>query len=123
MVQRAKGPAAALLPNVVRDEAGFVTMIGRHLRALGREPTPALGNVLHKLLAVEDFTAQLALLNSGQAWVACRLRVAIPRIAEPALARDLRAMLDVHERNIAAGERVLAEAGREAPDQAAGASV
>jgi len=117
MVKRADGAAAELLPAVVRDEAGFVAMLGRHLRALGREPTSATGEFLEKLLALEDFTAQLALLNRGQAWVARKLREAIPRIAEPALARDLRAMLDVHERNIAACERVLA-----GPDQAAGAS-
>lgn len=117
MLKRADGAAAALLPAVVRDEAGFVAMLRRHLRALGCEPTSATGDFLEKLLALEDFSAQLALLNCGQAWVARKLGEAIPRIAEPALARDLRAMLDVHERNIAACERVLAT-----PDQAAGAS-
>jgi enoyl-CoA hydratase/carnithine racemase len=111
MAKRAVGTAAALLPGVVRDEAAFVAMLGRHTRALGGEPSPATGDFLHKLLALEDFTAQIALLNRGQAWVARRLREAIPRIAEPALARDLRAMLEVHERNIAACERLLAARG------------
>jgi len=111
MAKRAVGTAAALLPGVVRDEAAFVAMLGRHTRALGGEPSPATGDFLHKLLALEDFTAQIALLNRGQAWVARRLREAIPRIAEPALARDLRAMLEVHERNIAACERLLAASG------------
>lgn len=110
MVKRAPGAAADLLPAVVRDEAGFVAMLGRHVKALGGEPASATGDFLRKLLALEDFAAQLALLNRGQAWVARRLREAIPRIAAPALARDLRAMLDVHERNIAACERLLAAA-------------
>ena len=111
MVKQAAGAAAELLPAVVRDEAGFVGMLSRHVTQLGGEPTAATGDFLAKLLAIDGFTARLALLNRGQAWVARRLRAAIPRIAEPALARDLRAMLDVHERNIEACERLIAAAG------------
>lgn len=105
--EAAPGPVRELLAAVVTDEARFVGMLAHHAQRLGGVPTAATGDFLGKVLALDAPDARLALLNRGQAWVARRLRESLPRIADPALARDLRAMLAVHERNLEACTRVL----------------
>lgn len=101
----------SLLRSVARDEASFCAMLSRHLQRLHAEPTEATGAFYEKLLGMEGYLQQLTFLNRGQCWVVRKLREALPRIQDPALARDLRHMLDVHVRNIEACEGLIASLG------------
>lgn len=101
LVPKAAGAEAqAALRDIAEDEARFCAMLARHVERLGGTPTRAVGAFLHKLNALPDLDAQLALLDRGQGWVADKLRESLPKIADGALVRDLAEMLSVHERNI-----------------------
>jgi len=89
-----------LLREVAMDEARFCAMLSRHIERLGGRPSAATGSFLEKLLAKDNFAAQVALLDRGQAWVAQRLREALPRLEDRLLQGDLTEMLAVHEDNI-----------------------
>ena len=102
----------SLLHSVARDEASFCAMLSRHLQRLDAEPTMETGAFYDRLIAMEGYVQQLAFLNRGQCWVVRKLREALPRLRDAALATDLRQMLEVHERNIEACEEVLATLGR-----------
>lgn len=97
----------SLLRAVAHDEAAFCAMLSRHLTRLGAQATAATGAFYDKLIAIDDRLQQLSFLNRGQCWVVRRLREALPRVRDPALAADLREMLEVHVRNIDACERVM----------------
>lgn len=101
LVAKAAGEEAkAALRDIAQDEARFCAMLSRHVERLGGTPTRAVGAFLGKLEALPDLDAQLRLLDRGQGWVADKLRESLPKIADAALVRDLKDMLDVHERNI-----------------------
>jgi len=102
----------ALLQSVVHDEASCCAMLTRQIARLGATPSAQTGEFYHRLIAVDDYAQQLALLNRGQVWVVRKLLDVLPRVQDPELARDLRAMLDVHERNIAACAAVLTDDDR-----------
>lgn len=91
------GARAGLLEEVRREEARWCAMLVRHLDALGAARSDAVGAFREKALAIADLDARLAFLNRGQAWVARKLREALPRIRDDALHRDLSAMLAGHE--------------------------
>jgi hypothetical protein len=91
----------ALLSDIARDEARFCAMLSRHIIRLGGVPSRATGAFYQKLAAVADPAARLDLLNRGQGWVVRKLKDAVPKIQDEALAGDLRGMLEDHERNIA----------------------
>lgn len=92
--------AAALLRGVGRAEGHWVHMLTGHVRRLGGDPSPATGAFYGKALRREGLTARMEFLNRGQQWVADRLGVMIPQIADPALRRDLEDMRDAHLENI-----------------------
>jgi hypothetical protein len=94
----------AALSAIARDEARFCAMLNRHIVRLGGTPSRATGAFLDKLAAVADPADRLALLNRGQGWVVRKLREALPRVYDEALAADLADMLRDHERNIARAE-------------------
>ncbi|MBI4082481.1 MAG: 5-formyltetrahydrofolate cyclo-ligase [Candidatus Lambdaproteobacteria bacterium] len=98
----------ATLAELRRDEAGCVAMLARHVRALGGAPSRKVGAFREKALPIEDAAARLAFLNRGQQWVVRRLGELLPKIRQDDLHRDLRAMLELHERNIARCAQVLA---------------
>lgn len=95
-------PGAGLLAVVATDEARFCAMLAGHVTRLGGTPTRATGAFYEKLMASPAGAARFQFLNRGQGWVARKLREALPKIRDDGLRRDLREMLDVHERNIAA---------------------
>lgn len=88
------------LSAVASDEARFCAMLHRHVQRLGGEPSGATGAFLTKLRDTPGGAAKLDLLNRGQGWVVRRLRRMLPKIADPELHRDLRDMLEAHDRNI-----------------------
>ena len=90
----------SVLRDVARDEGRFCTMLTSHISRLGGGASHGTGAFYQKLVAVDDFTERLELLNRGQGWVVRKLREALPRIDDTTLHRDLNEMLAVHERNI-----------------------
>lgn len=111
------GPRREALRDVAGDEADCCAMLARHVLRLGGVPSRATGAFYDKLIALDGVDRRLALLDRGQAWVARKLREALPRIGDDRLYDDLRRMLETHERNIArcAELRAGADDGRSAP--------
>lgn len=107
MVAPADAAHRPLLQTVATDEARFCAMLTRHIVRLHGMPTSATGGFLDKLRATEGFDAKLGLLNRGQGWVVKKLREALSKIDDPMLYTDLREMLEAHEANIAACNRVM----------------
>ena len=89
-----------VLRDVARDEARFCAMLTRHITDLGGAPSPATGPFYKKLIALQDVSQRIDLLNRGQGWVVRKLQDTIPKIRDELLHRDLKDMLDVHEQNI-----------------------
>lgn len=102
---------AAVLRDVSRDEARFCAMLTGHVERLGASASAVTGDFQDKVMALETWTERLALLNRGQGWVARKLREALPQIRDDGLHRDLKDMLEVHERNIEICNRVLKVSG------------
>jgi 5-formyltetrahydrofolate cyclo-ligase len=90
-----------LLRRVAMDEARYCAMLTQQIVRLGGTPTLATGAFYEKLLATKEPDRRLDLLSRGQAWVVRKIREALPRIADDALHRGLKEMLEVHERNVA----------------------
>ncbi len=86
---------------VATDEARFCAMLHGHIERLGGDASSSTGAFLEKLRGVPGEQDKITLLNKGQGWVARRLREILPKIRDTALIKDLKVMLDVHERNIA----------------------
>lgn len=93
-------PDPAAWRDIAKDEAGFCAMLTRHITRLGGTPGPQTGAIHGKPMALDSSCERVELLNRGQALVVRKLQEALPRIGDDALHRDLRNMLDVHERNI-----------------------
>lgn len=103
-------PARRTLREIAGDEADFCAMLARHVAGLGGAPSRATGAFFAKLVALDSADARLALLDRGQAWVARKLRDALPRVLDDGLYGDLRRMLEIHERNIERAARLRAGA-------------
>lgn len=88
------------LREIAADEARFCAMLSRHIARLGGTPTSQTGAFYEKLLSVEALGQRLELLNRGQAWVVRKIGEALPKIGDDALHRDLKTMLEVHQRNV-----------------------
>lgn len=90
-----------------RDESRNCAVLLRLLRRNGTPASRKTSDFLKRALAVEGTAARLEFLNRGQAWVARRLAVALPRIADAEMRDELQEMHDSHVRNVAACEDVL----------------
>jgi 5-formyltetrahydrofolate cyclo-ligase len=99
--EASQSQAGSALRDIARDEARFCAMLTHHIRRLGGLPSTATGTFYDKIIALKGAAQRLGLLNRGQGWVVRKLREALPRIDDGALHKDLREMLEVHERNIA----------------------
>lgn len=99
--QEAPPPYRPLVGDIARDEARYCAMLTGHIERFGGRPSKATGSFYDKLVGTEGFGAQVDLLDRGQGWVVRKLRETLPRIEDNALHRDLKEMLEVHERNIA----------------------
>jgi nitronate monooxygenase len=71
------------------------------IKKLDGVPSEQTGAFYDKVMALTDDKERLALVNRGQDWVVRKLREALPRIEDGALAHDLAIMLTSHEENIA----------------------
>ncbi len=100
-------PAWQTLRKVQRDEAENCATLMRLAREIGHEPSKATGDFVGKALAIEGNAERLDFLDRGQAWVARKIREALPRIAEGELKSRLIAMQDSHMINIAACEALV----------------
>lgn len=88
---------ADALREMSKEEARFCAMLTDQVERLGGAPSMETGPFEDKMRALPDFTARLALLESGIAWVIRKLRETLPRLREDDIHRDLRIMLEVHE--------------------------
>lgn len=101
LVQTAGDPASlALARTIRRDEARWCRMLSGALRRLGARPSTKVGPFYDKVMALDGFESRLALLDRGQAWVARRIKEALPKIRDDRLHADLTAMLEAHIANI-----------------------
>lgn len=105
------GAARERLKAVQRDEARNCAILMDLVRALEASPSPATGDFLGKALAVKGQRPRLEFLNRGQAWVARKLREALPKIQDSAQYEALREMLQSHEENIRACEALIQTLG------------
>ena len=88
------------LRGIAQDEGRFCAMLARHITRLGETPSLQTGAFYGKLIALDSSGERIDLLNRGQAWVVRKLQEPLPRIGDTELHRDLKKMLEVHERNI-----------------------
>lgn len=96
-----------LLEHVRHDEARFCGMVSRMVQQLGGTPSPKTGGFYEKVMAIEGFEERLAFLNRGQGWVVRKLKEALPKLRDDALHAELKEMLETHEANIGACDRIL----------------
>jgi hypothetical protein len=90
----------SVLAQIAGDEGRFCAMLTRHITRFGGTPSPRTGSFYEKLIALDKPGERIDLLNRGQAWVVSKLRHALPKITDDVLYRDLKDMLDVHQRNV-----------------------
>lgn len=100
-----------LLRSVQHDESAYCAMLRKWISHLGGEPSDRTGDFYGKCLAIADPDERLAFLNRGQSWVARKIREMLPKIRDDAMHGDLKAMLEVHEANIARAETATMRAG------------
>ena len=96
---------ALLAKELHRDEARWCAMLTTAIRHLDGEPSSKTGDFYDKVMAIAEEGPRLAFVNRGQAWVARKLREALPGVADSRLAKDLAVMLASHEENIAKVEQ------------------
>jgi 5-formyltetrahydrofolate cyclo-ligase len=106
-----EGDAAASLAALQRDEARCCGLLARLIRHLDGEMSRATGAFQAKALAVQGGTERLRFLNRGQGWVVRRLQEALPRIRDEAVHAGLQQMLELHERNVAHCDALIARLG------------
>jgi hypothetical protein len=108
LVADAADPEFKALAHVIRDdEVRWCAMLVAALRALGAEPSRAVGGFYDKAMAVEGLEARIAFVNRGQGWVVRRLTAMLPQVRDETLHANLREMLDAHEHNIEAAAATL----------------
>lgn len=100
--------ARAELLRLQREESGNCAVLLRLIRAMGEEPSKAVGGFFEKAVAVRGVRPRLEFLNRGQAWVARRIAKALPRIQEEEVRKAMREMRDSHFANIRSCEDLLA---------------
>jgi Domain of unknown function (DUF6306) len=92
---------AVMAKAIQKDEAHWCAMLIGAIRKLNGAPSEKTGAFYEKVMALTDDQERLALVNRGQDWVVRKLREALPKIEDDALANDLSVMLTSHEDNIA----------------------
>jgi nitronate monooxygenase len=100
-------PTWQTLRKVQRDEAENCAILMRLAREIGHDPSKATGDFVGKALAIKGNAERLDFLDRGQAWVARKIREALPSIPEGELKSRLIAMQDSHMINIAACEAIV----------------
>lgn len=96
------------LRKVQRDEAQNCAILMRLIRSLGAEPSKVTGDFVAKALAVQGNAERLVFLNRGQAWVARKIREALPAIQPGEIRTALVEMQDSHVANIATCDALVA---------------
>ena len=100
--------AWSALRKVQRDEAHNCAVLMHLLLNAEVEPSSAVGEFYERGLGLRRWSERLAFLNRGQAWVAKRIAVGLPRIREKGARAALRTMHESHLENIGLCERVFA---------------
>lgn len=93
--------AREVLRDIAGDEARCCAMLTGYIERMGGSPSQTVGVFYERLHALNEWGAQLAMLDLGQNWVAKKLEEALSKVAAEPLRSDLREMLTTHRRNIA----------------------
>lgn len=96
-----------LLRSIQHDESACCAMLRKWISHLGGEASDRTGDFYGKCLAISNPDERLAFVNRGQGWVVRKIREMLPKIRDDAMHTDLKAMLEVHEANIARAEMVV----------------
>lgn len=96
-----------LLRRIQHDESACCAMLRKWILHLDGEASDRTGDFYGKCLAIADPDERLAFVNRGQGWVVRKIREMLPKIRDDAMHADLKAMLDVHEANIARAETAV----------------
>ena len=99
-LEAADAEVRALAMSIHRDEVRWCGVLFAAIRRLEGEPSPGTGAFYEKATAIADLSSRLTFLNRGQEWVVRKLREMLPKIRDEKLHRDLKNMLNAHERNI-----------------------
>ncbi len=97
----------ALLEHVRHDEARYCGLVSRMVEQLGGTPSRETGAFYGKVMALDGLEAKLALLNRGQGWVVRKLEEVLPKLRDDTMHAELKEMIDTHNANISACDRVL----------------
>jgi len=95
------------LLRIQRDESRNCAILIGLLRHIDAAPSSLTGDFLQMALAIQGNRERLAFLNRGQTWVARHIAAALPRIGDPRVRNELRAMEDSHMTNIGICNGVL----------------
>ncbi|SLN47661.1 DUF6306 domain-containing protein [Oceanibacterium hippocampi] len=105
---------------IADDQARFCAMLSDHIIRLGGRPTGRTGDFHDRLVAATTARRRMDLLERGQSAVVETLRKNLARIADDVLHRDLRMMLESHERTIVLGRKLASEMVRGVAGSGAG---
>ncbi len=100
--ESATSSVADFMARIEKDEAHWCAMLKRQIESLGADASTACGDFYDKVIAIEDTTERLRLLNRGQRWVVRRIEALLPRLNDQTLFDALGAMAEQHRVNIAA---------------------
>ena len=84
---------------IQRDEARNCLVLLELLREAGVEPSMATGDFYRKGRGIAGWPERLEFLDRGQAWVARRIAVALPRVPRPSGREALHVMCESHRVN------------------------
>jgi hypothetical protein len=88
------------LRQVDESSADFRDMLTRHITRLGGMPVTCTIALAEPAIASSPYRASDDLVQRRPEWVVRTLRDTLPRIADDVLCRDLKNMLETHERSI-----------------------
>ncbi len=93
--------------DIQRDELRWCRMLMGLIQGLGATPSALTGDFHGKVMALNDFTERMRLLNRGQSWVVRRLDALLDQVLPVEVRAGLLAMKDAHQVQITRIEQGL----------------
>ncbi len=93
--------------DIQRDELRWCRMLMGLIQGLGATPSALTGDFYGKVMALNDFTERMRLLNRGQAWVVRRLDAVLGQDLPVEVRAELQAMKNAHQVQITRVEQGL----------------
>ncbi len=93
--------------DIQRDELRWCRMLMGLIQGMGATPSALTGDFHGKVMALNDFTERMRLLNRGQAWVVRRLDALLDQDLPVEVRAELQAMKNAHQVQITRVEQGL----------------